>query len=167
MKPALIFILALLGPCLGSLPKPTPKEIMRYVLSQGNILDMVLQFRNEIDQKFTSELQRQGWSDEDIKAELETVKEPREEDPLPSLIDPTKKPLFDFIATQFKSQFGIEADITIRILGSLTPIFNGGPMYPLSQDCSDASWTYLYNIFALSAITGGLVEPPQWTIQSK
>ena len=85
MKPKVILILAFLGPCLGSF-NPKPEEILRYVLSQGNIYDMVLQFRNEIDQKFTTELKRQGWSDEDIKNELETVKEPRDEDPLPTLI---------------------------------------------------------------------------------
>ena len=162
----IIFVFALFGSCLASWPQTTNEEAIRYVLSQGNIYDMVLQLRNEIDQKFTTELQRQGWSEDSINRELEIVKEPRVANPLQDRIDPTKKEVFDLIADNIKQRFGIEEDITIRILGSLTPIFNGD-LIPLSQDCSDASWTYLYNMFALSAITLGAVQPPQWGIQSK
>ena len=46
--------------------------------------------------------------------------------------------------------FGVQKDVAIRILGSLTPIFGVPGSYPLSKECSDASWTYLANMFLSS-----------------
>ena len=58
-----------------------------------------------------------------------------------------------YILDQIVEKSGFEKDVTIRILGSLTPIF-GLPEfgYPLSEECSQASWTYLANMF-LSELT--------------
>lgn len=148
MKLVCLLILGLLGPISAlNLNETSQKDLLKYVLNQGNVLDMVKLLRNDIDREFFAELTRQGWSEEKIIAEFKEPS-PRDEDYLEQLIayDPTTRYIFDEIAKYFKT-LGVERDIAIRILGSLTPIFGVPGLYPLSKECSDASWTYLANMF--------------------
>ena len=148
MKLVCLMFLGLLGPISAlNLNETSQKDLLKYVLNQGNVLDMVKLLRNDIDREFFAELTRQGWSEEKIIAEFKEPN-PRDEDVLEQLIayDPTTRYIFDEIAKYFKT-LGVERDIAIRILGSLTPIFGVPGLYPLSKECSDASWTYLANMF--------------------
>ena len=74
MKPLILLILAFLGPISAlSLNETSQKDLLKYVLNQGNVLDMVNLLRNQVDREFFDELKRQGWSDEKITT---TFKEP-------------------------------------------------------------------------------------------
>ena len=142
-----LWILVLLGPISAlNLNETSSKDLLKYVLNQGNVLDMVQLLRNDIDREFFAELKKQGWSEDQILTEFKD-RSPREEDYLEQLIayDPTTRFIFESIAAYFQ-KLGIERDVAIRILGSLTPIFGVPGVYPLSKECSDASWTYLANL---------------------
>ena len=72
MKPLMLLILAFLGPISAlNLNETSQKDLLKYVLNQGNILDLVNILKNDIDREFFAELKRQGWSDDKIKAEFE------------------------------------------------------------------------------------------------
>ena len=83
------------------------------------------------------------------------------DDTLIQLIDPRHKGIFDQIINGLAA-FNIYEDVAIRLMGGMAPIFG------VSPNCADASWTYLGNFFLSLPQPGEEGKfPEEWVIRSK
>ena len=70
-------------------------------------------------------------------------------------------PLFQMIVDQLSTKYNIYQDVAIRVFGAMAPIFD------VSENCSDASWTYLGNFFLTALTHPEQILGQDWVLRSK